>query len=228
MDKKKEVEFYTMHPGIRNGRDDLLLDKKLPLVYMIEKVFIIHQKTAIHREKYINRLIKNYPNYEIIEPIIPDNLDLYGGKRIKENRIKAELSLTLTNIYIYNRIVQERLNNVIILEDDAIQIEPIPELDLDKYIIYLHSYRHENKKSNVILDCQAMFYPKWQNTKIILDLIKKESKLKIIDVQLQNIKEKYKLENKICQLKNMVFIQAVGYSSIIEYYKNNRYKKTFH
>lgn len=192
---------------------------------MIEKVFIIHQKTAVKREKYINRLIIDYPNYEIIEPITPDNLDLYGGKRKKENRKRAELSLTLTNIYIYNRIVEEKLNNVIIFEDDAIQLEPIPELDLDKYIIYLHSYRHENKKSNEIYDCQAMFYPKWQNTKIILDLIKRESKLKIIDVQLQKIKEKYKLDNKICQLNKMVFIQAVGYSSILEYYKNDRYKK---
>jgi|TARA_S200002703_G_scaffold128580_1_gene115400 hypothetical protein len=192
---------------------------------MIEKVFIIHQKTAVKREKYINRLIIDYPNYEIIEPITPDNLDLYGGKRKKENRKRAELSLTLTNIYIYNRIVQEKLNNVIIFEDDVIQLEPIPELDLDKYIIYLHSYRHENKKSNEIYDCQAMFYPKWQNTKIILDLIKRESKLKIIDVQLQKIKEKYKLDNKICQLNKMVFIQAVGYSSILEYYKNDRYKK---
>lgn len=191
---------------------------------MIEKVFIIHQDDDIKREKYINRLINDYPNFEIIEPIKPDNLDLYGGKRKKENRKRAELSLTLTNIYIYERIVQEKLNNVIIFEDDAIQIEEIPELDLDKYIIYLHSYRHVNKKSNEIYDCQAMFYPKWQNTKIILDLLKLQPKLDAIDNQLQKIKEKYKLDKYICQLNNMVFIQAVGYSSINEYYKNNRYK----
>ena len=38
---------------------------------MIDKIFIIHQSKNTTRCKYIQDLIRAYPNYEIIEPIIP-------------------------------------------------------------------------------------------------------------------------------------------------------------
>ena len=155
-------------------------------------------------------------------------MKIYGGNvgRKKESRKIAELSLTLTNIFIYEKIIKDKLNNVIIFEDDAIQIAPIPKLDLNKYVIYLHNCRFTDMKirPDEIYDCQAMFYPTWQNTKKIVDLIKLQPKLLIFDVQLQKIKQIYKLNKMICQVEDMIFIQAVGKSSIIESYNNNRYK----
>lgn len=192
---------------------------------MIEKVFIIHRSVVIEREKYVNNLISNFPNYEIIEPIIPENLNNYGGKRKSLKNRNSELSLTLTNLSIYENIVRNKLNNVIIFEDDAIQVAPIPQLDLDNYAIYLHKFRHPHQKENEIYDCQAMFYPTWQNTEKLLNLIKSEPKLLVIDNQLQKIKETYKLHDKLIQLDEMIFIQAPGKSSVVDYYFNNRYKK---
>lgn len=190
---------------------------------MINKIFIIHQSKNTNRYKYIHDLIHTYPNCEIIEPIIPKDLSIYGGRRRNNKFITAELSLTLTNLFILNKIIKNKLNNVIIFEDDAIQINPLPLLDTTAYSIYLHNFRHPKQALHKIYDCQAMYYPSWKNTKKIYNYIKNETHILAWDNQLQFIKEKYNLYNKLIQTNKMIFIQATGKSSIVTNYFNNRY-----
>ena len=190
---------------------------------MIDKIFIIHQSKNTTRCKYIQDLIHTYPNYEIIEPIIPKDLSIYGGRRRNNKYITAELSLTLTNLFILNKIIKNKLNNVIIFEDDAIQINHLPILDTSTYSIYLHNFRHPKQASHKIYDCQAMYYPSWKNTKKLYNYIKNERQILAWDNQLQFIKEKYNLYNKLIQTNKMIFIQATGKSSIVTNYFNNRY-----
>lgn len=190
---------------------------------MINKIFIIHQSKNTNRYKYIHDLIHTYPNYEIIEPIIPKDLSIYGGRRTNNKFITAELSLTLTNLFILNKIIKNKLNNVIIFEDDAIQINPLPLLDTTAYSIYLHNFRHPKQASYKIYDCQAMYYPSWKNTKKLYNYIKNETQILAWDNQLQYIKEKYNLYNKLIQTNKMIFIQATGKSTIVTNYFNNRY-----
>jgi len=190
---------------------------------MIDKIFIIHQSKNTTRCKYIQDLIRAYPNYEIIEPIIPKDLSIYGGRRRNNKYITAEISLTLTNLFILNKIIKNKLNNVIIFEDDAIQINHLPILDTSTYSIYLHNLRHPKKASHIIYDSHAMYYPSWKNTKKLYNYIKNERQILAWDLQLQFIKEKYNLYNKLIQTNKMIFIQANGKSSIVTNYFNNRY-----
>ena len=188
-------------------------------------MFIIHQAKKIDREALVYDLIKKYPDYKIIEPLSPPDLSIYGGRRKNIKYITAELSLSLTNLKIMEEIISSKLNNVLIMEDDAIQVNPIPEdLDQNAYCIYLHNLIHPGKTSTQIYDCQAMYYPKWENTQKLYDLIKAQPKLLAWDNELQMIKEKYNLYDRMFQTKDLIFKQAVGQSTIVTNYFNDRYK----
>ena len=89
---------------------------------MIDKIFIIHQSKNTTRCKYIQDLIHTYPNYEIIEPIIPKDLSIYGGRRRNNKYITAELSLTLTNLFILNKIIKSKLNKSAIYVGGGLQL----------------------------------------------------------------------------------------------------------
>ena len=185
------------------------------------KVYIIHQKAKNHRDRFIQDIIKQYDEVEIIEPIKVHNSIQYGGRRTNEVYRRNELSLTLTNILLLKRIVSEKMDNVLILEDDAIMINEIPNIDYKPYnYYYLHSSRINATDSN-IYDCHAMLYPTWQKTNELLDIILSMEKYLAWDNLLNHIRKKYHLYAD--QSNIMVFKQASGKSSIITSYYNNRY-----
>ena len=141
-------------------------------------VFIIHQNSNISRKKLIDNISTLFDNVTIIEPKLITDLSIYGGRRRKEQFIRNELSLTSTNISILSKIVSNKLDNVLILEDDAIMNHNIPNIDYKEFhYYYLHSSRINSNHIDNIFDCHAMLYPTWQKTEIVLNILKQQNKL---------------------------------------------------
>ena len=164
---------------------------------MFDKVFVIHRNKDTDRDKYIKDLqIKlDYKEFVIVEPLpIAEDYSSYicmWSKNIQARR--AVISLYNTNIKLLQRIIDEKLDNVLILEDDAV-IHDIKELDKDALIHFLYHTRYKNK----YIGCLANYYPLWQNTKKLLDKLMqyksvKKSRHRAWDIELDYMKSKYSL-----------------------------------
>ena len=170
-------------------------------------VFIIHRNVDICRMKYIEDCKKKLPTlmevktFEIIEPEpIKENtkpLICMWSKKIPSKQ--AIISLYNTHIKLYGRIIDEKLNNVLILEDDAVLTgKPIDKLEDDVWIHFLHDVIYT---THIIrhVSCMANYYPKWENTKKLLNNLieyktKKKERHRPIDIELDNMRRIYNLD----------------------------------
>ena len=106
---------------------------------MFEHIFIIHR--AIDTCRDISELLKMKCNHiEIIEPEpIKDNTDqlicMWSKKKQSQQNI---ISLYETNMKLLRRIENEKLNNVLILEDDAQLLHEEMNIDEDCTLHYLY------------------------------------------------------------------------------------------
>tara|TARA_R110001606_G_scaffold380810_1_gene541565 strand:+ start:91 stop:729 length:639 start_codon:yes stop_codon:yes gene_type:complete len=162
-----------------------------------DKIFIIHRKIDVERD--VDTLIKKVIKYtsnpiEIIEPVElgdSESLICFWSKKLASK--KSVISLYNTNIKLYERIVKEKLDNVLILEDDAELNNDIEiKLDYEAMIHFLDIRTWKNRN----VSCLANFYPSWKETKRLLEILNeyrriKKNKHRPIDLELDYAKSKY-------------------------------------
>ena len=169
----------------------------------IKTIYIIHQYECKSRMKYILDIQRKYPlsNIVIVEPdeLSDDTSSLICRWNKNYPQRKREISLYTTNIRILRHVVQMKQNNVLILEDDAIQIEDIGDLDPNKWIHYLNTRWYLGNSVKRCTSCQANLYINWYNTERLLNNLLlycnvKKNRFRPIDYELDYMKTKYNLE----------------------------------
>ena len=174
---------------------------------MVKKVFYINLDTATERRNKF--LDKDYTRWrattkeEVPEYIKNRMLSMYNfGKDAHLARCACWLSHTKLLEYI----VENKLDDVLILEDDAIQVNDIPKNYPNDSITYVGGFVYNRKMMDSkspeikhqiginlcpdnlrILGCLAYIIPNWKIALHILNRIYSENRYKAIDIMLGNI-----------------------------------------
>ena len=174
---------------------------------MVKKVFYINLDIA--RERRNKFKDKNFTRWrattkeEVPEYIKNRMLSMYNfGKDAHLARCACWLSHTKLLEYI----VENKLDDVLILEDDAIQVNDIPKNYPNDSITYVGGFVYNRKMMDSkspeikhqiginlcpdnlrILGCLAYIIPNWKIALHILNIIYSENRYKAIDIMLGNI-----------------------------------------
>ena len=134
-------------------------------------------------------------------------------------RIMGRVGCLISHIWALERIVEQKLNNTIIFEDDAYKVpqhwsetklhDILEEKNYsDDYIVYLGYSK--NPKNGKIFCCHAYMIPSWRKAEYLLNEIKKKNPKRAIDVMYINIVQKAGLPFSYYN----IFGQLPGYSYI--------------
>lgn len=171
------------------------------------KVFYINLDTASERRNKFKD--KNFIRWKATSrEEVPDYI---SSKMISMYNFTKEAHLArcgcfLSHTKLLEHIVENKINDVLILEDDAIQVNKIPDIYPNDSITYIGGFVYNKKmmdskppeiKHQVginlcpddlrILGCLAYIVPKWQIALHILNRIYSENRYKAIDIMLGNI-----------------------------------------
>ena len=82
---------------------------------------------------------------------IDDELDnkMVSYWNLPKQKHLAKCGITLQQYKLYQHIVDNKLNNVLILEDDALQVRELPTDYPDDCVTYLGGYFHNNQLTNM-------------------------------------------------------------------------------
>jgi len=172
--------------------------------------FFINLDAAEQRRiKFKNTDIRRWratPRSDVPEYINNTMLSMYN---FGNDAHLARCGCWLSHTRLLEYIVENKLDNVLILEDDAIQVNPIP-IDYPKDgIIYLGGFMYNRKMIDEsqpqvdhqkginlcpqeyrILGCLSYIIPTWRLAFDILNKIYSQSRFKAIDIMLGNISVK--------------------------------------
>ena len=219
----------------------------------IERTYIIHRKQDTNRQYLINNLMKNTPCgiFEIVDedshlwhqtkPEDEKNLICYWNRKIKLPTVNHYWNM----MNIYNDIVKNKYNNVMIYEDDIVITNfNFKEFQIDNSKLFYNldtfsnfgyikgnhkkgiskdDFDHNNPKHVLrLLQSGAVFNPTWEKTKEFVEMMekyreKKKGKFRGFDA------EKFrclKLSNK---LNNSVYISESLFNG---FHQNENMKST--
>ena len=166
----------------------------------MEHVYIIHLERETARDINISQIKKhiiklnNKINFIIYPAIDKNNIDFNKYRDLKvyhrlpthknESIIRGEVALCKTYLAILQEIVDKRLNNVLILEDDvmlnigkSLDFKIPPNVDL----FYLGGHIW----NDAIWGTYSILYPRWETTKLILDEFKEPRRFRAIDSMIK-------------------------------------------
>ena len=171
------------------------------------KTFYINLDNAIsRRNKYAETGYKRWraTTKEEVSPFIDDKMiSMYSFKRSSH---LARCACFISHTILLEHIVDNKLNNILILEDDAIKVNSLP-IDYPKDgITYVGGFIYnrkmmDEKKPEIehqkginlcppqyrILGCLSYIIPSWQFAHTILNKIYSQNRYKAIDILLGNI-----------------------------------------
>jgi len=177
------------------------------ITFFIMKTFYINLDSASsRRNKFAETGFKRWiatPKSEVPPFIDKKMTSMYSFGR--EPHL-ARCACFISHTKLLGHIVNEKLNDVLILEDDAIQINKLP-IDYPKDgIVYVGGFIYNRKmmnpkKPNInhqkginlcppdyrVLGCLAYIIPRWELAEIILKKIYSQNRFKAIDIMLGNI-----------------------------------------
>ena len=193
---------------------------------MFDHIFIIHRKEDKIRYNNVLNLILFLSDLttnpiEIVEPEpIQDeyqSLICFWNKKV-ENR-KAVISLYNTTIKLYERIIENKLDKVLILEDDAELTDEAIELDQGCLIHFLNTRNWLDRN----VSCLANYYPHHYNTRTLLYVLKKyrekkKDKHRPIDIELDYAKNLFLLDFKYSNFfkHSTEFKSTLGNSQVLD------------
>jgi hypothetical protein len=186
-------------------------------------IIILHLEKAIDRLEKIKKITDKIPDYKIW---VADDVDKFNEKQrkkyldlkffhrlpnkySKEDIIIKRCSCSLHHMEILKYIIDNKIDNVIVFEDDAFQIDDdlIIDYNDDTYYYYL-GYRRWTNDKNKFAGQHAIYYKSHERVKEIYDVIKNPKKFTHIDYLFARyIQPKFKYQFK------QLFIQS-GISSI--------------
>jgi hypothetical protein len=171
------------------------------------QVFYINLECATERRnKFLN---KNFTRWKATSreevPEIIDNLMISMYNFGRDSHL-GRCACFYSHIRLLEHIVKNKLNDVLILEDDAIQVNDLPKKYPKDSIIYVGGFVYDKKMMNTkppkinhkeginlcppecrILGTLAYIIPRWQIAYKILNLIYSQKRYKAIDIMYGNI-----------------------------------------
>jgi hypothetical protein len=211
---EKYPEYISGINFKKNGTTSLRL-KKNPIIKKKLTIFLLSLDNKKGKER---RNLLNY-KYKWIKGIYGKDCDEYIKKKMKsrynisEKTLNGKLGCFASYIYMFKKIIKEKINNVIILEDDCFKVEDFNIEDLGDKPIYLNGVFHHPKNYNKsttkwrselkgikqginkleynnlrITGTLGIYLPKYEQVKNILDKILKSKRFTSIDSHLSNLK----------------------------------------
>ena len=171
------------------------------------KTFYINLDTATQRRnKYTD---KNFTRWKATSrEEVPPYIETRMVSRYnfgKEAHL-ARCACWLSHTKLLEHIVENKINDVLILEDDAIQVNDLPKIYPKDSITYVGGFVYNKKMMDSkppeinhqvginlcpdnlrILGCLAYIVPKWEVALHILNRIYSENRYKAIDIMMGNI-----------------------------------------
>jgi GR25 family glycosyltransferase involved in LPS biosynthesis len=136
---------------------------------------IIHSSNSTDRQIYIDNITKVYPNIEVIEAVtekdlLDDNKTFYYANfkrrhNMKMPKLYAKVGCFLSHMKCYKYIIDNKIDNVIIFEDDIIIKEPdfiYENIDNNKDIIYLGYKIYKGNKTDQVIQTHAIYYKSYK------------------------------------------------------------------
>jgi len=174
---------------------------------MVKKTFYINLDTATQRRnKYTD---KNFTRWKATSrEEVPAYIETRMVSRYNfgKDAHLARCACWLSHTKLLEHIVENKINDVLILEDDAIQVNDLPKIYPKDSITYVGGFVYNKKmmdskppeiKHQVginlcpdnlrILGCLAYIVPKWEVALHILNRIYSENRYKAIDIMMGNI-----------------------------------------
>ena len=174
---------------------------------MVKKTFYINLDTATQRgNKYTD---KNFTRWKATSrEEVPAYIETRMVSRYNfgKDAHLARCACWLSHTKLLEHIVENKINDVLILEDDAIQVNDLPKIYPKDSITYVGGFVYNKKmmdskppeiKHQVginlcpdnlrILGCLAYIVPKWEVALHILNRIYSENRYKAIDIMMGNI-----------------------------------------
>jgi len=175
---------------------------------MIQRKFVINLDKCKERMDYFDDSHTRWSatNYEDVPHHYSEKMISYYNISSKEHLCKTGCFLSHINIWRY--ICDNRIDGVLILEDDAEEVNDIGDLQLPQHgITYLGGWLHQLKmtdnkpvehnskngineldKTKMRMLCTLSYYiPKWQHAKQMLDYVTQLKRWRAIDVSIHNI-----------------------------------------
>lgn len=179
---------------------------------MIEYVFYLNLDDAVHRR---NNMEKRFPTAirwkSTSRDKVPKTLDdrMVSRYNIKRHKHLARCGCFMTHYTLLKHIVENKLNNVLILEDDAVLHDDnvkLENIEIGDGLTYLGGYFHPvkmtskdlpvveckeglNSKSNDfrIIMCMSYAISKWEYAGYILNYIDNQKRFRAIDIMMHDV-----------------------------------------
>jgi len=187
----------------------------MSFIYM-KKFYINLLDDYKRRMKFLN---KGYHRWEAVSrEEVPEELDkkMRSMWNFPRQSHLGRCGCFLSHYEIYTYIVEMKLNNVLICEDDAVQVKDLPKEYPNDCIIYLGGFLHQTKmmddtpvKVNFkeglnyvtgfrVLMCLSYVIPNWEVAKQMLDYIDARPRYKAIDIMMCDMGIPIYLEYPAC------------------------------
>ncbi len=166
--------------------------------------FVINLDRCQDRMKYFDKSFKRWSavdgnDLKDDNPVLSMMISYHN---IDPKQHRAKVGCFISHINLLKHIVENKLNNVIILEDDAEMVNPLPN-PLPEEFTYLGGFFCGKKFSDVevphragiwdvpldskLLTTLSYYIPQWEAAKFIYDSIMSQKRYRAIDVMLNNI-----------------------------------------
>jgi hypothetical protein len=184
------------HANINNSKGTKQNRIDLTSCYAI----ILHLDRAEHRKKNVRTLQQMFPHHKIWNAIDMNkmtdsqkqkSLDLSFFHRIPNNKMNPKHIIgwclnAVQHLEILNWIVRNKIDNVIVFEDDAALIDQNSSLVIDcsnKDYVHLGGWFYKPGK---LCKQHAMFYPSHKVVEAMLEYLNDPKKLRTIDYMFSN------------------------------------------
>jgi hypothetical protein len=160
---------------------------------------VLHLERAIDRKQYVEALKATHPKLKIWnakdmnlldEDTKNKYLDLKFFHRIpnkasNKNHVIGWCLNALQHLVILNYIVDNKIDDVIVFEDDAKLIDKLEdiEVDDDDYYHYLGGYEYKKGK---ICKQHSIYYPSYKKVEEMLIILNNPKRLRTIDYMFAN------------------------------------------
>lgn len=161
---------------------------------------IIHMPVSKNRIPLMNNIKKIFKGQQMIVDAVDStiiNKDFFRNiknfKRmptLNEKSLFARVGCFLSHLRCYEYIIKNRLNNVIIFEDDAVLTDKNflkKQIDTDKDIVFLGHKIYTGNKNPQITQAHAIYYKDWKVVKQIYDYaLDNQNRWRAFDIFLNN------------------------------------------
>jgi len=149
-----------------------------------------------------------------------DDKRMVSMPNLPRNKHLAKCGITLSHYKLFKHIVKNKLNDVLILEDDALQLDDLPTDYPKEHIVYIGGYFHQNRmmdqtpvnhiskeginycdNSFCIMMTMSYIIPTWKVAEQIINYMDNQKRWRSIDIMV------WKCPVKKCYIYPAVYVE---------------------